>query len=279
MVMQLPLPDACSLAMVDQVVAERQGGVHALFFTGIAAQWRARIQQYLDEGGSPEHIPLWPAIEPRRKTFHNLYKNADPASAHGIAMAPIREHMLDLCPACGEPGAPNTLDHYLPKGSYPHFSVTPANLFPMCDACQAEKLEKTGDANSPRFFIHPYFDAFTIPKIVDLIVHAPFDAPTFEVIPSPALQPAELALVTSHLRELDIPNRYVRFFRNEHRRLIRNVTKMRASGQPVHATIEAFRDGYADPTPNSWQHIFYSAVLENPDLLEYLANGDLPAYP
>lgn len=279
MVMQLPLPAACSLALVDEVVAERQNGIHADFFAGIAAQWRDRVQQYLDHGGSPEHVPPWPEIAIRRTTFHNLYKNADPNSAHGLAMAPIRDHELDICPACGEPGAPNTLDHYLPKGSYPHLSITPANLFPMCDACQAQKLEKTGDADSPRYFIHPYFDAFSVPKIVNLVISPPFEAPTFELNPNPALEAEEVALVLTHLKELDIPSRYVRFFRNEHRRLLRNVTMMRASGQAVAETIEAFRAGHADPTPNSWQHIFYSAVLDSPELLEFLANAELPAYP
>lgn len=278
MVMQLPPPAACSLALVDLVVAERQNGIHANFFTGIAQEWRARVQQYLDHGGSPEHVPSWPEIAARRKTFHNLYKKPDD-TAHGLAMAQIRDHAFDLCPACGEPGAPNTLDHYLPKGAYPHFAITPVNLFPMCDACQAEKLEKTGDAHSPRYFIHPYFDVFSVAKIIDLVIAPPFEAPTFELIPSPALLPDEAALVTTHLRELDIPNRYVRFFRNEHRRLIRNVTNMRASGQAVAETIAAFREGHADPTPNSWQHIFYSAVLANGDLLEFLVHGELPAYP
>jgi 5-methylcytosine-specific restriction endonuclease McrA len=279
MVMQLPPPAACSLDLVDLVVAERQNGIHANFFTGIAGEWRDRVQTYLDYGGSPEHVPSWPEIALRKKTFHNLYKSADDESAHGLAMASIRNHDLDLCPACGEPGVPNTLDHYLPKGAYPHFAITPINLFPMCDACQLKKLEKTGDAHNARYFIHPYFDVFSIPKIVDLVITPPFAAPTFELIPSPALLPAEAALVTTHLRELDIPGRYVRFFRAEHRRLIRNVTTMRASGQAVAETIGAFRDGHADPTPNSWQHIFYSAVLENEDLLEFLINGDLPAYP
>ncbi|HWX51538.1 MAG TPA: hypothetical protein VNZ61_26125 [Roseomonas sp.] len=279
MVMQLPLPAACSLALVDQVVAERQNGIHAAFFTGIAAQWRDRVQHYLDHAGSPEHVPLWPEIDGRRGTFHNLYKNAEQGSAHGDALHPIRDHEFDLCPACGEPGAPNTLDHYLPKSKFPHLSIIPANLFPMCDACQAKKLEKTGDAHHPRFFIHPYFDVFSLPRIVDLVVTAPFDAPTFELRPHPDLLPDETILVEAHLRELDIPARYVRFFRNEHRRLIRNVAKMRASGQPVQATIEAFRDGFADPTPNSWQHVFYSAFLGSPELIAFLTNADLPAYP
>src|SRR3546814_3004594 len=60
----------------------------------------------------------------------------------------LHVHELNHCPACGEPGTPNTLDHYLPKGRYPHFCVTPLNLFPMCDACQQAKGEKTGDADS-----------------------------------------------------------------------------------------------------------------------------------
>lgn len=277
--MRLPLPAACSLALVDQVVAERQNGIHAAFFAGISAQWRERVQHYLDHAGSPEHVPVWPEIDARRSTFHNLYKNARLGSAHGDALDPIRNHGLDLCPACGELGAPNTLDHYLPKARFPHLSIIPANLFPMCDACQAEKVEKTGDANYPRFFIHPYFDVFSRPRIVDLLIAAPFDAPTFELRAHPDLLPEESALVGVHLRELDIPARYGRFFRNEHRRLIRNVTKMRSSGQQVQVTIESFRDGFADPTPNSWQHVFYTAVLDSPGLIGFLTHAVLPTYP
>jgi len=279
MVMQLPLPAACSVALIDQVVAQRQNGIHAAFFTGIAEEWRERVQHYLDHGGSPEHVPLWPEIAVRRGTFHNLYKNAAIGSAHGDALGPIRNHDLDLCPACGEPGAPNTLDHFLPKGRFPHLSIVPANLFPMCDACQAEKLEKTGDANHPRFFIHPYFDVFSVHQIIDLAIAPPYDAPTFELRPHPNLLPEEAALVSAHLRELDVPARYVRFFRNEYRRLIRNVVKLRAAGLPVEATIDGFREGFSHPTPNSWQHVFYSAVLDNADLIEFLTNAELSAYP
>jgi len=39
-----------------------------------------------------------------------------------------------------------------------------------------------------------------------------------------------------------------------------------------------FSEGAAYPTPNSWQHVFYSAVLENPEFLEFLTNGELPPY-
>ncbi len=155
--MELPLPVACSVGLIADVVTERQAGRHATFFAGIEADWRQRVQQYLQHSGSPEHVETWPAVKVRRDTFHNLYSSAKAGTAHGDAIGPIRDHKLVLCPACGEPGRPNTLDHYLPQGTYPHFAITPANLTPMCDACQGEKKEKTGDAANPRFFIHPYF--------------------------------------------------------------------------------------------------------------------------
>ena len=148
-----------SLELLDAVIGERQGGRNVAFFNGIAAEWRTRVQAYIEHGGSPEYVPPWAGIEPRKATFLNLYGSRD--GVQKPVLTRMRDdHGLNYCPACGEPGTPNTLDHYLPKDSYPHFCVTPLNLFPMCDACQEEKGTKTGDADSPRFFIHPYFDVF-----------------------------------------------------------------------------------------------------------------------
>jgi hypothetical protein len=189
----------------------------------------------------------------------------------------LRDHDLRLCPACGELGRPNTLDHYLPKGTYPHFALTPANLFPMCDACQSKKLEKTGDAVDPRFFLHPYFDAFAQGQILKLSIHPPFESPTFALAPHD-VSAEEAGLVASHLRELHIPARYVKFFSDEHRRLLRNVSRMRAKEQNVLATLEAWAFDAADPTPNSWQHVFYDGVLGQPDLIDYLTTAELPPY-
>jgi hypothetical protein len=277
--MRLLQPRTCCLTLVDDIVAERQNGIHAAFFKGIAGEWRVRVKDYIDHGGSPEHVASWPDIDARKSTFHNLYASAGRGSAHGDVIEALRDHELDLCPACGEPGVPNTLDHYLPKGKYPHFAIVPVNLVPMCDACQAKKLEKTGDADHPRFFIHPYFDVFSIPRIVDLVITPPFETPTFVLRPHPDLQPAEWTLVDVHLRELDIPTRYVSFFRSEYRRLIRNVSKLRTTGQAVQPSLEGFREGAAYPTRNSWQHVFYSAVLENPNFIEFLDEGELPPFP
>ena len=42
--MLLAAPATCSLQLIDDLVAERQAG----FFTGIAQDWRDRVQAYID---------------------------------------------------------------------------------------------------------------------------------------------------------------------------------------------------------------------------------------
>ena len=275
MVMSLNRPAVCSITLLQNVLAERQAGRNAALFNGWAADWRQRVQAYIQEGGSPVNVPIWPQIAGHAATFQRLYTHARPGSAQRAVLDDLRAHGLDLCPACGEAGTPQTLDHYLPKGIYPEFSIEPANLFPMCDACQGAKLEKTGDA-AGRYFIHPYFDTFSRPQIVRLSIAAPYDKPAFLLAPHPDLHDVEKVLVGTHLRELEVHERYVVFFKNEHRRLLRNVSNMRASGQEVVQTLGSFMVGFADPTPNSWQHLFYEGVLSNTDLCGYLTAGDLP---
>lgn len=276
--MRLAAPAACSLQLVDDVVAERQGGKNAGFFTGIAQEWRDRVQGYIDGAGSPALVQPWPDVEHKKTSFLNLYLSPAEGSVQGHVLAALRDHELSLCPACGEAGAPNTLDHYLPKGKYPHFCVTPHNLFPMCDACQSNKKEKTGDAADPRFFLHPYFDVFITNQVMALSIEPPFDAPTFDLSPAAGLTVAQSALVARHVRELGILPRYARFFRNEYQRLLRLVDRLRTAGLDVEQHLTSFRDHAAIPTYNAWQHVFYAAILANPALVQYLIEEQLPAF-
>lgn len=277
--MRLPQPTACSLALVDSVVEERQNGINATFFRNIRIEWRDRIQEYIDNGGSPEFIQTWAAINHKKKSFLNLYLQPQDTSTQKAIIDDLRNHGLNLCPACGEAGAPNTLDHYLPKAEYPHFCITPLNLFPMCDSCQKEKGEKTGDTTAPRFFIHPYFDVFIAEQAIELSINPPFLTPTFDLTPHSQLTANQSALVECHIRELAIARRYGHFFREQHRRLIRLTVHMRNTGQDVPTTLETFCTGAEVPTKNSWEHVFYSAVLANEDMMDYLVNGTLPAFP
>lgn len=276
MVMKLPLPTFPSAKMVDDLIAERQGGKNANSFNKIAVQWKTKVQEYINHGGSPEFIQPWNITSPAKKTLLNLYNSPAPGSVQGIMLKALRKHNLVLCPACGEAGKPNTLDHYLPKGTYPHFAVTPANLFPMCDACQGEKLEKTGDAANPRFFLHPYFDAFLDQTLFVLRIIPPFNTPSFSFSVNTSLQAAHQIIVLTHMRELGVERRFTHFAVGQHLRMLRLASGMRKTGQDIAAQVEAFRDLYAHPTKNSWEHIYFDAVVTDAALISHLRTGDLP---
>ncbi|WP_159037051.1 hypothetical protein [Streptomyces specialis] len=62
----------------------------------------------------------------------------------------------ERCPLCGH-GIVRTLDHYMPKSSFPALCVTPDNLVPACGDCNHIKGEKA-PASPETTLLHPYFD-------------------------------------------------------------------------------------------------------------------------
>jgi hypothetical protein len=115
------MPAVDSLQLVTAVVAERANGVNASFFNGIEQEWRQRVQQYIDAAGSPAMVTTWAAAQARKTSFLSLYLAPAENSVQGRMLSAMRQHELTVCPACGELGRPNTLDHYLPKSLYPQF--------------------------------------------------------------------------------------------------------------------------------------------------------------
>jgi len=64
-----------------------------------------------------------------------------------------------ICPLCGV-GHVSTLDHHLPKSTFPALAVTPANLIPSCFDCNRQKLVARPTCSEEET-LHPYFDDFT----------------------------------------------------------------------------------------------------------------------
>lgn len=277
MVVALPLPQACSIALVSAVVEDRLRGINAAYFAGLEPEWRARVQQYLNECGNPETIPDWPEVARHGAKFVNLYDSPQEGHAqHGI-LAGLRERSLQYCPSCGEAGAPNTLDHYLPKTDFPHFSITPANLTPMCDRCQGVKLANTVDDEGQRIYLHPYFDDFLVERVLDLVIVPPYWAPIdFSLFPNLELDGPHVALVQRHINGLKLEERYGHYFRDQYMRLLHLVSNMRLTEQDVRTTIGAFVTMEQRHPPNTWANIFWKAVSTDEDLLTYLEDGELP---
>jgi 5-methylcytosine-specific restriction endonuclease McrA len=60
------------------------------------------------------------------------------------------------CPFCGHRDV-STLDHQLPKASYPLLAITPDNLVPACSDCNHRKNDAVA-ASTDTQTLHPYFE-------------------------------------------------------------------------------------------------------------------------
>ncbi|HGM4743362.1 hypothetical protein [Stenotrophomonas maltophilia] len=279
MVMRLDRPNADQNTFIDKVVLERQAGCNAKFFSGIQNDWKARVQNYLAANGDPSVIQPWAAVQPHATKFHTLYLSPAVDSVQKPVLDTLRSRELQLCPICGEEGTPNTLDHHLPKQTYPELSITACNLVPMCDICQGNKLTSTVNTANERLFLHPYFDEFVDQQVYFLDIGTPYSSPTTMTLgPHPALEPEQASLVSRHLGELGIAERYTRFFKDEYMRLLRLSGRIRAKGLDLDEQIEMFRENALDKSVNSWHHVFYSGAIANAALMHYLRHGQLPMY-
>lgn len=117
----------------------------------------------------PETInALWSKECPEKKTAHDMYSD----SREDIVLLKNELKTINgngkpfTCPICGLYKI-SELDHYIPRGVMPEFSVYPKNLIYICHHCNHEKLEKWLDEHSQkRLFFNSYYDNPTGEKLL-----------------------------------------------------------------------------------------------------------------
>ena len=277
MVVRLKEPNGNETNFVDDVVEERRNGSNATYFRNISTAWKERVEEYINNKGNPENIGQTIISPVDKKKFINLYNSSDNDSAHKKIICALRNRILQLCPSCGEDGTPNTLDHYLPKTSYPEFAILSKNLFPMCDICQGGKGTKTLDSDGNRLFLHPYYDEFLGSQIIALVISEPFSSPmNFGLHSHADLDIEASALVERHIAELQLNKRFSHYFRDQYIRLLKLVAMMSDDGGNIDDYLRMFKYNAELKSVNSWEHIFYESVLSNEGLMNYLCNEELP---
>jgi hypothetical protein len=121
--------------------------------------------EYLQRGekGSLFQIPApgENSLSEPEKAMRWLYENkfsAKSGPARDFYDQIISSTTNNVCPLCAQRDV-STIDHYLPKGAYPGFAITPINLIPACKDCNYTKLDDHADKQEHQTF-HPYFDNF-----------------------------------------------------------------------------------------------------------------------
>ena len=278
----LSMPDIDDHAVVLQVVQERQNGRNRVYFNSKQQYWIDRVAEYIEAEGNPETIDSSEIIDTDKVKFLTLYLSPKDASAQKLqVLNVIRAHDLDFCPSCGEDGFPRTLDHYLPKEEYPEFSILSVNLAPMCDSCQGAKGTRTLNDHGEKIYLHPYYNSIVGLQVLKARIEGQFGRGTTSTLLVNEDLPADIKRICiSHSDELKLKNRYSRYFRSQYIRLLRLVKELRTDEElelpSIRSCIALFKRNARLKGLNSWDHVFYSSVLENGPLLNYLANADIP---
>lgn len=280
MVVRVVAPILDESEFFSNVIEQRKKGYNKAYFESISKGWLERLEAYNSYGGDPTKLSASIVKVDDKDKFINLYSDTSKGNFHAPLIYRLRRPTprLSLCPACGEEGTPNTLDHYLPKDKFPEFSIHLMNLVPMCDTCQGIKLESFVDSSGQKKYLHPYFDAIA-QSVMTIRIEPPFAAPTrFELIVESTLPSALAAQVTRHLIGLSLASRLEDYCQKKYSHLLKLIAFHRTHPtQDVSALLAHFIFMAEQIAINSWPAVFYRSVLANDSLLEYLRNGKLPA--
>jgi len=286
MVTKIPKPGDDSIEILNLVLGERVK--FKKFYGRITKDLTARYRQYDIQKGCPTGMPPLmlrnyaetdnEAIE-RKKSLIGLYNpEADKYPFNELEKLRKKNKLL-ACPVCGELGRPRTLDHCLPKTTYPEFAIHLLNLVPACDWCQGEKLTDYKNAAGARSFLHPYYDEVN-QALYTIRLQAPYLTPviSFEIRKN---LPEELKeLVASHLKGIDFWERFKEYFENSYQNIIHIASDTRAAG--IITVTTAIQSAYsleAGKGINSWDAVVYRSLLEDPAVMDFLERGVLSDFP
>jgi 5-methylcytosine-specific restriction endonuclease McrA len=307
LVAKLNLPFNDSVQVIRDIFAERAHNRD--FFEALLTDLIAQITAYIEFSGDPNRLisfdlssyitqqridleaslevepnqspdPLVRLITKRKKSLIGLYSPEKNKLPYDILEKMRREHGLLFCPSCGEPGKPGTLDHYLPKDAYPELAAVLINLTPMCAECQGRKGSKFQDEQGNKIFIHPYFDPVE-QVLISLDIHEPYSNPAaFKILVPDSMVPSLTHLVRTHINGIEFLDRFEEFCQAQYMTLLGIFAVERLEQEPDTANriIRRFLRAVETQSVNRWEAIFYRGVLNNPDLLNYLDNGELPEF-
>ncbi|MFI8220004.1 HNH endonuclease [Streptomyces sp. NPDC085932] len=176
----------------------------------------------------------------------------------------IKNAAEDLCPLCGI-GKVETLDHQLPKGSYPLLAVVPANLVPACRDCNTGKADASPAAADAQA-LHPYFDEFSgtpwlAARLVRKTATTPMTARFFVDAPS-AWDPAFVARLQAHLDLFNLSERYALQV-GSHLSTLSFMFAALPGGSDedgVGRLLASHAEGWTHTNPNSWESALYRAL-------------------
>ncbi len=201
------------------------------------------------------------------------YYEKAPSELNKLLLERRNGHELSFCPYCGNPMIPDTLDHFIPKGKWPEFSIFPNNLIPQCRGCAPVKGESYYcTENNLVMFIHPIY--FNFLENFRFSINVSLDTENDDITVTVKLKRImetnanDQMRVILHAEKLKIKSRIVNYCKKDFRQWKRRLTNARFD------VITALQQRLSEiPQPDigkDWQSAFYYSLLQNQNIINYM---------
>lgn len=225
-------------------------------------EWAAE-RGSLHEIAASEHVGGVVSANEMEKVYTNRMAKI------GSPGRPIYEGMIlsarnGICPLCGHAEV-RTLDHHLPKFSYPSLAVTPINLVPSCTDCNQAKRATCPDA-AEEVAINPYFDNIVDRRWLKARIEET-SPPTvsFFVDVSTGWEGVLAMRIQSHFSLLNLPRKYSIQAANEWASIRHELDSIFQSSGEGGVRLALLRRSYsaAQVLLNGWRNSTFEAMAES----------------
>lgn len=184
------------------------------------------------------------------------------------------------CQYCGI-GIPSTFDHYLPKSTYPEFSVLGINLFPCCTDCNRDKNDKWINSSGLREFLNLYYDPISNSSqylFCRMVIHDNIPVARFYLNKPNNMNQQDYQVVMNHYYNLGLINKYSLLSKGEIKKAIRSLNKKykRNGNFDIMQELKDHSDSEADIYGvNYWKVSLYQSMLSSPQMISLIKTVDL----
>jgi len=227
-------------------------------------------QRYRDATPEVGGLDLAALTEPQKEALRHSF-TVETAPMTALRGAILERIAVARCPFCGL-SETSTLDHYLPKETYPEFAIFSANLVPCCPLCNTRKRDKILDeATDVRLFVHPHFDV--VPDVqflqVRIVLEEGAIGLTFRLIRPEGMALASFQHLRSHFGLLNLADRYRRMslehLGGQYRAIRRDYGDSEDAGRVAEELSHTADDAAEHYGDNYWLAVLYRALAAHDD--------------
>jgi hypothetical protein len=183
-----------------------------------------------------------------------------------------------VCPYCYLDTS-ESLDHYVPKTPFPHFSANPQNLIPCCSECNSKKKDfwrANQRGKNVRLFLNAYIDDVMNQNFLQVA----FSYPNNNIVPSFSISqngmPQNLFdIVETHFAKLNLATRYKDNSNEVIVELGNSIKAARKNGLTDQMIKKINLDTIAENERtfglNHWKTVLKKECINDPDAYDFLA--------